>query len=156
MAIDGIENEALRKSIARHVEKDPACQKVFDEFFSIFEVIDIICNVRIIERKYIDNFVWGMLIAVPLALRDSKYENRASALMTPVFNEVASYMQNEYQDYLISRNLPLSFLTDNEFIGQFTFKGLKQFIKSKNLIPLTDEDIHNIAVIYEQEQRFFT
>jgi hypothetical protein len=151
--MENIKNKELRDGIVEYIKKYPFCKKNFDELFSLFNVVDIVCGEREIDQKDLKRFVFGILIVMPMAIKHPlAYEDKVEELTGAVFNELKGYLNNEYLDYLVENKNPPS--TDNTLAKQITKKGIKAFIKEKELMPLTNEDINNIETIYEQELRF--
>jgi hypothetical protein len=156
MEIEEIRNEALKSSIEQCIQRVPACKKIFDEMSSIIGVVDIVCSERNISPKNIEHFAWGLLVVTPLSFKRQEHEQEANELTKPVVEEVKSYCENEYEDYLINNNSNISFLTESELTTIITSSGIKQFLRNRNQTPLTDEEIQKLIMIYEQEQRFST
>lgn len=171
-----IKNQVLRESIDKWIEKIPRCQMVFDEFRSLFLAVDIVCSERKTEERYLKNFVFGVLVAIPLALakNNTEYKQEAERLTEPALDEIRSYLKEkgylknkdkgvDNKDKgkdknvgLISKDIRLSFLTEGELNSPMTERGFIQYAESKNKTSPTDEEVKMLLLMYEQEKRFYT
>ncbi|MDR0430761.1 MAG: hypothetical protein LBH58_09830 [Tannerellaceae bacterium] len=158
METSRITNKQLRESIDKYVDKYPICRKTSEMplLWAWLEFADIISGAKEIEKRYLDDFVFGLLVTLPLASKKPEYEEWATKLTNPVFDVIRDYINNGHQESLVDRSLDQSFLTKNELVSPITKNGVLGYIKRHNICVLTDEEMKQLIIIYEQEKRFNT